>query len=417
MSANEEALVHLNRGLELLKTLPDTLERAERELALQLAVAVPIIATKSWGATEANQAYARALELCQEIGDTSQLLLAMVGEYNFRLVRAEHRAALELAKQVHALSQRSEDPVQVMLGHQGLAGAFMFVGDFKSSLTHAEQLMTRYDPQLHRSLAYLWGQDPAVVSLSWAIYDLWFLGYPDQAMESSQEAIALAKELDHPFTLFFASEFTARLHRWRGEVQAVQELAKAILRLWSEHGFPLAEAAGTMHKAWALFECGRHEQGIAQFGLGLAGLQATGFAGHLTEFLGVLAEMRGVAGQPESGLSTLDEALDITHNSDERYYEAELYRLRGELLLMLDVRDEPGAEATLCQAIQVARRQSAKMCELRATVSLCHLWLAQERGDKRKEAREMLTEVYDWFTEGFDTRDLEEARALLETLA
>ena len=256
-----------------------------------------------------------------------------------------------------------------------------------------------------------------MASLSWAIYDLWFLGYPDRALKRSQEALALAKQLDHPFSMLFASEFAARLHRWRHEARPVQEIAEAMLGLWTEHGSELAHATGTMHRAWVLFERGRHEEGIAQFGLGLAGFQATGMANHLPEFLAVLAEMHGKVGQPESGLSTLDEALDIALNTDERYYEAELYRLRGELLLMKDVGDEPGAVASFRQAIEVARRQSAKMCELRATVSLCDLWLAQERGDKRKEAREMLAEVYGWFTEGFDTRDLQEARTLLDALA
>jgi len=417
MSANEEAIVHLTGGLELLKTLPDTPERAERELALQLAVAVPIMATKSWGAPEAVQAYARARELCKEIGDTSQLLLAMSGERGFRTVRAEHRAALELAKQGYSLSQRSEDPLQVMLGHLELAVASLFVGEFTGSLAHVEQLVALYDLQLHRSLAFFHGQDPAVVSLSVAVYDLWFLGYPDQALKRSQEALALAKELDHPFTLLFALVFTARLHRWRREVQAVQEIAEAMLRLWTEHGMELAEACGTMHRAWVLSEQGQRKEGSAQFDLGLAAWQATGMANHLPEFLAVLAEMRGKAGQPEKGLSTLDEALDIAHKSGERYYEAELYRLRGKLLLMPDVGDEPGAEANFLQAIEVARRQSAKMCELRATVSLCHLWLAQERVDKCRGAREMLAEVYDWFTEGFDTRDLKEAKLLLDALA
>jgi adenylate cyclase len=417
MSANAEAIVHLTGGLELLKTLPDTPERAERELALQLAVAVPIMTTRSWGAPEADQAYIRARELCEEIGDTSQLLVAMSMERGLRTVRAEHLAAVALAEQCFDLAQRLQDPMQVMIGHYGLAVPLLFVGEFSGSLAHAEQVVALYDLPLHRSLAFSHGQDPAVVSLSMAIYDLWFLGYPDRALKKGLEALALAKELDHPLTSLFALEFTARLRRWRRETQAVQELAEVVLRYWTEHGMEMAEAGGTMHNAWVLSERGQPAEGSAQFERGLAAWQATGMANHLPEFLAVWAEMHGKAGDPEKGLSIVEEALALAHNSGERYYEAELYRLRGQLLLMPDVGDEQGAEASFYQAIEVARRRNAKMCELRATTSLCHLWLAQERGDKYREAHKMLAGVYDWFTEGFDTRDLQEAEAVLEALA
>jgi predicted ATPase len=250
-----------------------------------------------------------------------------------------------------------------------------------------------------------------------AVYDLWFLGYPDRALKKGQEALALAKELDHPFTLLFPLAFIARLHRWRREIQAVQQLAEVVLRYWTEHGMELAEACGTMHSAWVLSERGQPAEGSAQFELGLAVWQNTGVAFHLPEFLAVLAEMYGKAGNPEKGLSTVEEALALAHNSGECYYEAELYRLRGQLLLMPDAGDEQGAEASFCQAIEVARRRSAKMCELRATTCLCHLWLTQERRDKYREAHEILAGVYDWFTEGFDTRDLQEAKAVLDALA
>jgi DNA-binding SARP family transcriptional activator/predicted ATPase len=417
VSANQEAIEHFTRGLALLNTLPQTPERTERELALQLALAVPIMATKSWGAPEAAQAYDRARVLSQEIGDSSELLRAMIGERYFHNVRGEHRAALELAKQTYSLAQHSEDPLQVMLGHMELAVALVFVGEFAGSLAHVEQMVALYDPQVHRSLAYLYGQDPAVASLSFAIYDLWFLGYPDRAMKRGEETLALAKELDHPFTSLFAMEFVARLHRWRGDVRAVQDLAEALHTLATEHGMELAEATVPMHRAWVLSQQGRHEEGIAQLTAALAAWQATGMANHLPEFLAVLADMQGKAGQPEKGLSTVDEALDIVNSTDERYYEAELYRLRGALRLTPSVGDEVGAEASFHQAIAVARRHSARMSELRATVSLCQLWVAQGRGDKREEAREMLAEICGWFTEGFDTVDLKEARALLQSLS
>jgi predicted ATPase len=179
----------------------------------------------------------------------------------------------------------------------------------------------------------------------------------------------------------------------------------------------MAEACGTMHSAWVLSERGQPTEGSAQFELGLAAWQATGLAFHLPEFLAVWAEMRSKAADPEKGLGIVEEALALAHKADERYNEAELYRLRGQLLLMPAVSDERGAEASFYQAIEAARRRNAKMCELQATTSLCHLWLAQERGDKYREAHDMLAGVYGWFTEGFDTRDLQEAKAVLEALA
>jgi len=257
-----------------------------------------------------------------------------------------------------------------------------------------EQLLALYDPEVHGSLAYLYGQDPAVVSLSFALYDLWFLGYPDRALKRAKEALALAIELDHPFTLLFAAELGARLHRWRRDVPAVQELAEILRTLATEHGVELAGVGLGIHRAWMLSQQGQHEEGIAQLTAALAAWEAIDMANHLPEWLAMLAEMQGQAGRPQEGLSTLDEALDIVNSTDERYYEAELYRLRGMLLMTPEVGDEAGAEASFRRAVEAARRHSARMSELRATMGLCQLWLTQERADKREEAREMLAEIY-----------------------
>jgi adenylate cyclase len=253
--------------------------------------------------------------------------------------------------------------------------------------------------------------------MSLALYDLWFLGYPDRALKIGQEALALGKELDHPFSLLFPLDFNARMHRWRREVQGVQELIEPILRLGTEHGMEIAKMFETLHTAWVLSEREQREEGIAQWELGLATWKGLGMIFHLPELLAVLAEMHGKVGDPEKGLDIVQEALALAHRGDERYYEAELYRLRGQLLLMPAVGDERGAEASFHQAIEAARCRKAKMSELRATTSLCQLWLDQVRGDKYEKARETLSGVYDWFSEGFDTRDLKEAKVLLDALA
>jgi predicted ATPase len=417
MSANREAIVHLRKGLDLVQLLPDTPERARRELALLLAIVVPTIATQSWAAPELGQVYARTRELGQEMGHTPRTLQAMILERAFYTAQGAHRTGLALAEQFHELARRLEDPLYVMLSYVYLGVSLMFMGHLRRSLEQFEQGLTLYEPQLHRSLAFVYGEDPGVVALSFATYDLWYLGYPDQALEKGQEAVALATELDHPMSMVFAVAFAARVHRRRREIQVVEQYSEKQAMLWAEHGIPLAEAESLMNGGWVLSRKGQHQEGIAQFNRGLAIWQSTGMALHHSEFLALLAEMYREAGQPEEAASALDKARKIMCQNEERYHEAELCRLEGELLLAQGLDSAPQAEALFCQAIDIARQRGYKVYELRATVSLCRLWLAQGGAEKRQEAHQMLSAVYGWFTEGSDTPDLEEAKALLEALA
>lgn len=232
-------------------------------------------------------------------------------------------------------------------------------------------------------------------------------------MQRSQEAIALAQALDHPFSLAHAlSAAGAAVHEFRREVQAAQEQIEPLIRLSAEEGFVFYQTMGTLHKGWALAETGQVEAGIEQIRQGLTACQAMGTMLYRPHFLAWLAEGYGKAGQAKQGLSVLAEALAQVEKTDERFYEAELYRLKGELLLMQG--DETEAEASFRNAIEVARRQQAKSWELRAAMSLCRPWQSQ---GKREEARQMLAEIYAWFPEGFDTPDLKEAKALLEELS
>jgi predicted ATPase len=269
-----------------------------------------------------------------------------------------------------------------------------------------------YDLQQHRSLAFLYGQDPGVSCLSWSAWALWFLGYPAQALKRSQEALALAQELDHPFTLGFAQCIAGMIfHQFRREGQAVREWSETEMRLSTEEGFVVFQTAATIFRGLSQAGEGQIEEGIAQMLQGLTAFQAMGMRLQHPHFLALLAEAYGKAGQAEEGLSVLAEALALVEKTGERYYGAELYRLKGELLMQ---GDDAGAEASLHKAVEVARRLQAKSWELRATVSLCRLWQRQGRMD---EARQMLAEIYGWFTEGFDAPDLQEAKALLEELS
>src|SRR5262249_29088703 len=290
------------------------------------------------------------------------------------------------------------------------------------------QSLVLYDPRQHGSLALLYAEDPGVVCQSFAAWGLWFLGYPDQALHRQQEALTLAHELAHPLSLAIALWAAAVLHQYRQEEYLARERAEALITLSTEQGFPFWGAIGTIQCGWAWAEQGQVEEGISQIRQGLATRQAIEAGVLPTNHPGLLAEAYGKAGQAEQGLALLAEALEVVDTSGERFYEAELYRLKGELTLQQfqvsgsrfqvqnssasGVRD-PASEAEECflRAIEIAQRQQAKSLELRAVMSLSRLW--QQQG-KTKEAHQLLAEIYGWFTEGFDTKDLQEAKTLLE---
>jgi predicted ATPase len=247
--------------------------------------------------------------------------------------------------------------------------------------------------------------------LSWS---QWALGFPAQALARSHEALTLARDVSHLYSLSFALVLAGVLHQFRREVQATQEQAEAMIALSTAQGFPLLLAWGTIVRGWALAVQGQGEEGLAQIRQGLAAYRATRAELHQPYLLGLLAEAYGQAGQPEAGLAALAEALGLVDKTGERYWEVELHRLKGELLLAVSPAHH--AEAAICyhRALNVARRQQAKSLELRVAMSLARLWRHQ---GKRAEAYELLVPIYGWFTEGFDTADLQEAKALLEALA
>jgi predicted ATPase/DNA-binding SARP family transcriptional activator len=413
MSAHEEAIAHFTRGLELLEALPDTPERARRELPLQLALGVSLQATRGYGVPEAGHAFARARELCRQVGETPQLFPVLALLLIFYSIQGEHQTGHEIAEQLLNLAERAEDPLLVAIAHWQLGVQLLFMGELTEAQAHLEQMIAFYDPQQHQALAFLYGLDPGVMTLSVMSWMLWALGYPEQALKRSREALALAQELSHPLSLALAQVYVGTLHAFCRDWQTVQELAEACVRLSTEQGLPYWITGGLACGGWALAEQGQTEKGIAQIHQSITGLQAMG-AELLVPFVRtVLAEVYGKAGRAEEGLVASAEALAIVDRTKERWYEAEVHRLQGELLRMQGA-DPAKVEACFRQAIEVARQQQAKSWELRAVMSLCRLW--QEQG-KREEARQMLAGIYGWFTEGFDTPDLKEARVLLEELS
>jgi predicted ATPase len=425
-SANAEAITHLTSALELLKTLSDTPERVQQELALHLALGVPFQTLKGEAAPEVGKTYTRILELCGQVGETAHLFPALFGLWRFYFLRPDTQKAHELAEQMMRLAQSSHDPSLLLEAHRALGASLFYLGELKQGQRHLEQGIALYDSQQHRSHAFLYGIDPGVYCLCFVAWNLWCLGYPDQGLKNTQDALHLAHELAHPHTLAYALNITAMFHQFRQEETAVREQAEALLTLSTEHGFAYRAAVATIMRSWVLAAEDQAKEGVVRMQEGLAAQWATGAEAVAPYFLALRAEIYGKMGQPEEGLAALAEASAIRQRTGEQWYEAELWRLKGELTLAQSsvqslassvqnpqsaIRN-PQSEAETCflKAIEIAQKQQAKSLELRAAMSLARFW--QQQG-KTAEARQMLAEIYDWFTEGFETKDLQEAKALI----
>jgi predicted ATPase/DNA-binding winged helix-turn-helix (wHTH) protein len=424
-AASQEAIGHLTRGLEVLKALPATPERTMQEIALQTTLGAASIAVKGQASPEVEQAYTRARELCQQVGETPQLYAVLGGLRRLYSARAEHRTARDLGAQQLRLAQSVRDPALLVDAHLGVGMSAFFLGELGCAGEHLAQMLALYDPEQHRFLFSRHGHDARVTCLVYAAQALCLRGYPEQALQRSHAALALAQELALPFTLAAAFQGAAALSQMRCDRHLTQQRAEAAMTLSTASGFPFYLAHGMTLRGWALAAQGQGEAGVAQMRAGLAALQDMGTKRERPYYLALLADAYGQAGQAEAGLQVLAEALTAVDNTGERFYEAELYRLKGELLcLQTATAGRPGrapgvsprlaeVEACVQQALDIARGQQAKWLELRAAMSLSRLWQPQ---GKRAEAREILVEVYGWFTEGFDTADLQKAKALLAEL-
>jgi predicted ATPase len=412
-SANLEAIDHLTRGLEGLETLPDTPARTQFEIDFLIALGLAYRLTGGYTAPEAARTYARARKVCQQVGDTPKLAQVLFGLYIYHLGRAEYPTALKFGEQLLAEAQRENDAGLMLEAHRMLGSTLYYTGEFSAARAHLEQGIALYDPQQHRSHTELFGFDPGVVCHSIAALALSILGYPDQAQQRIQTALTLAQATSHPHSIGAALNWATELHQHCAEPQVVQEHAERSLAFSSDQGFPHWVAWATQTRGWVLAIQGRNKEGIAQLHQGRDVLQGLGLEIAMSGVLGNLAEAYGHARQPEAGLQAVAEALKLMDQKGERKYEASLYRIKGQLLLGLSADHRTEAEACFHQSIAVARRQQAKLLELHAATSLCRLW--QKQG-KIQEARDMLVEIYGWFTEGFDTMYLKEAKALLEEL-
>lgn len=414
-SASAEAIAHLEKGIELVGTLPDTSPRRQQELELQIALGPVLFGSRGSAAPETVRAYERARQLCRQLGDTPRIFPALWGLWGYFGTQGDFRRAREIGEELLERARQTGDPGFLLQAHHALWPVLWSLGDLATSRAHIEAGQALYDPDKHPALAFVYGgHDARVCAHTWDALNLWTLGFPGRALEASEAGLCLATQLSQAHSTAMALVYGSLLRRLRREEQAAWDVADACIALSGEHGFPQWLGLARVHRGSALAALGRVEEGLAEIREGLTTYRATGAGAERPRLLTLLAEVHWRHGAWQDGLTAISEALDIVAENGERVYEAELHRIRGELLLGRSAADQGEAEASFHRAREIARSQGARSWELRAGTSLARLW--QRRG-KREEARGLLGEVYAWFTEGFDTADLKEAKALLDELS
>ena len=412
--AYREAVGLARHGIELLARLPDTPERTNQELCLQLTLGVPLIATEGYASDLVGKVYMRARQLYEQLGDTPDVSEVLWGLWTFHMLRAELGTAREIAEEFLRLSERLPYPGLAVRGHWALEITFMHLGEFDVALDHFDKALALYEPEQHREDSFLYALNPGVAMPCFAAWMLWFLGLPDQALNRIQQSLTLARELSEPHGLAHAHFFASAHYQLRREGDLAREHATEVIRLAREHGLVMYEAMARIIAGWALAQRQQEQEAIDEIRNGLAALEATSTVLVRPHFLALLAEVLAKAGQTTQALSAVDEGIALVSRNNERYYLAELYRLRGEFLFINATGHAlEEAEASLKQSSKIAASQKAQSWALRSATSQARLYLSDGR---RKEARELVSTVYNQFTEGFDTRDLLDAKALLEEL-
>jgi predicted ATPase len=361
-------------------------------------------------------AYARAVELAREAGETPELGPALFGLYVFSINRAELGAAHQIGEELLDLGERRADGDATLLGHRILGCVRMFQAEFAPALSHLGEAIARYDPARHAPSIVT----PADTRAQCNIFTAWILlfqGYPDRAATRSRDALDYARELRRPYPLAFGLHTNCLFHQVRGDAAAVYARSEELITLAAEQGFPHLLATGTFFRAWATLAAGGAiDVAIAEMRRGLAAKRATGAELKVPYYLGLLSDAHRRAGDVPAALQLIEDAFERAERTGERWFEPELHRLRGKALLISSelgcARD--AAEASFRRALSVAGAQGTHLWELRAATSLVRLWRDQ---GKRADARDLLAPVYGWFTEGFDTPDLKNAKALLDELS
>lgn len=421
-SANAEAIAHYSRALGELQMQPASRARLQAELALRMAIAVPLVATKGASGVEVEQTYSCAQALCEELGDQERLFAVLRGLWNCYVARGEHHRAYDLAVRLSALAEqddgsvRREGALRRALAHRALGTTLFFLGRFTEAVHEAGHAIA-IDDALDSSDAdatqlFIFGERPGIISQLYAGWASWFLGLPGRSVAHFDAALARAEKLGHAYTLAFANAFAGGMRNDLGEHEAALQYATAASRIATKHDLPLWSGEAGVAIGYAHACLGSREQGIVELRRGIAQLDAIGDFHHRSHWLGLLAAAYLQAGCDDEAAAAIDRAMDIVAATNERYYLPELERLRGSVFLRQGKSEE--AEAAYRRALGSAADMSARALELRAATSLARLWCEQSR---RVEARDALAPVYGSFIEGFDTPDLREAKLVLDRIA
>ena len=411
--ANTEAINNLHSGIGLLGGLQEGEERDRLEIPLQTMLGIAFLSVKGFGAAEVASTFSRAGELCDRVGDSPYQLPILHGLWVYHAMRAEWELTKIPANHCLALAKKSKDPGALTLAHMlvGIIGAF--TGEFEHSLDHLMKGVGYYDDAQHRELALTYGHHPAPLCMDMAAWGHWLAGFPDTYLRKDEEALALARDLDHPLTSAGVIVHAALWDSVRDDVPRALKHAEETIALCKEAGIPLRQIEGEIIEGWAIAEQGETQRGIAEVEKAIDDWRAISCEIGRPWWLALLAKARIKSDEPDAALAAFHEALNIIEETNERAWEAELYRLKGVALLAKDSGDSKAIEGCFTKAIAVAQAQKAKSLELRAATSLARLW---QRQGKTQEAHDLLAPVYDWFTEGFGTADLKDAKALLEEL-
>ncbi|CAN5698106.1 hypothetical protein BH10CHL1_BH10CHL1_39430 [soil metagenome] len=377
-----------------------------------------LIVVQGYAAPAVGEAFHQARLLCQKLNDTTQLFSVLHGLHRFCYVHGEWQLARELGEQMVSLAERNSDPILRPEANRALGVTLWLQGEFTLAQNHFEQGSTWYDRQHYARYLRLSGQDPGVVCLGGGALTLWCLGYAEQAYQGIEQTLALAQAVANPFVLTYAHFYDCLVYQFEAEPAAVGQGAEIIMALARQHEFTYYLGVGMVLRGWAQTQQGQHAVGIASMQQGMTTIHETGALLFRHYYLGLLADAYRQVGELEEALQIIREALRAVPSSG-RFWEADLYRLHGELLLLKptsdpEVASAEAAEMSFHQAIAIAQRQNAKALELRATISLWQLW---QRQGRQIEAQKMLTPIYEWFNADFDSADLKVARALLAVLS
>jgi predicted ATPase/class 3 adenylate cyclase len=408
-----EAVRQLQKGVGLLSALPDTLERQRQELDLQIALGAALIGTRSYTAPETGRAFDRARELCELVGETSQLLPVVWSQFFRRFVGSDQNSARLMAEELLQLSARMGDAGGREMGHAGRGCALLHLGELASARAEFTQAL-EIDAAGEKGRTFLYGQSGRGLALAYLSLDLMLLGYPDAARRSTERSLQEAGELGHPITLCFAHSIATRVQLLGRNTNALAEHASMVTRSANEYGFELWLALADIYSGWSRVDAGREDEGIDFMRRGVARYRGLGARLATPLYLVTLAAALARAGDGGEALEVLTEASRASDAGNERWIDAEIHRVTGDILLASPRPDAARAETEFCAAIAVAQRQGAKLLEIRSATSLARLW--REQG-KSNNARALLAPIYGWFTEGFDTPDVREAGALLEALS